>query len=54
MPPKIRRDVPSPEPARAGRPLMPEAGAGQSPAVVLLTDPVRDRDPHVIEEDLGE
>ena len=39
---------------RAGRPLVPEAGAGQRPAVVLLPDPVGDRHPHVVEEHLGE
>jgi hypothetical protein len=38
----------------AGRPLVPEAGAGQPPAVVLRADPVDGRHPHVIEEHLGE
>ena len=38
----------------AGRPLVPEAGARQRPAAVLLADPVGGRHPHVVEEHLGE
>ncbi len=38
----------------AGRPLVPEAGAGERPAAVLLADPVGGRHPDVVEEHLGE